>query len=388
MKPMDSSLPEPSVALEHSGAQVTIDLAALVSNWQELQRRFTGETCGATIKANAYGLGLAPVVKTLSAAGCRTFFVALPQEGLLTRKVAPGADVYVLNGLFADQAEFYANNRLIPALATEEEFEEWSRFAEHTDERLPAAIHVDTGMNRLGLKPEAFHGLIENVPLMERIDPVLIMSHLACADLPNHPLNRQQLERFRTIRTALPGVPGSLCNSAGIFIGDEFHFDVARPGIALYGGEAQSGVQNAMTPVVTVRARILQTRHVHKGESVGYGAAHVADKDMRVATLACGYADGYTRLAGSSDQKDGAKAYVGGHYVPLIGRVSMDMIAIDITDVPENECRRGTMVELFGEHVAVDDVARACHTIGYELLTGIGSRANRHYKPYTGEHRD
>lgn len=383
---MDSSLPVPSVALEHSGAQVTIDLAALVSNWRDLQARFSGGVCGATIKANAYGLGLGPVVRALRLAGCGTFFVALPQEGLLARTIAPDADVYVLNGLFADQAEFYASNKLIPALATEEEFEEWARFARHTNQRLPAAVHVDTGMNRLGLKPEAFHSLIENAAIMEGIDARLVMSHLACADRPDHPLNRQQLDRFQTIRASLPGVPGSLCNSAGIFLGDDFHFDVARPGIALYGGEAQSDVDNPMKPVVTVKARVLQTRLVRKGESVGYGAAYVADRDMRVATLSCGYADGYTRLAGSSKSKDGARAYVANRYVPLIGRVSMDMIAIDITDVPEDRCRRDTMVELFGQHVAVDDVARACHTIGYELLTGIGSRANRHYKPYPGEH--
>ncbi|MEP3278682.1 MAG: alanine racemase [Stappiaceae bacterium] len=381
----DLGVPDTPVALEHSGAQVTIDLAALVANWQDLQSRFSGGTCGATIKANAYGLGLAPIVKALGAAGCRTFFVALPQEGLLARTAAPEADIYVLNGLFMDQAEFYATNRLTPVLATQDEFEEWAQYAERTNQRLPAAIHVDTGMNRLGLKSDVFHRLIENQGLMTQIEPSLVMSHLACADTPDHAMNREQLARFKAVCSALPGIPASLCNSAGIFLGSDFHFDIARPGIALYGGEAVAGIANPMKPVVSVKARVLQTRIVRSGESVGYGAAQTADRDMKVATLSCGYADGYTRLAGSSDQRRGAKAFVAGKAVPLIGRVSMDMIAVDVTDIPDNLCQRGSMVELFGENIAVDDVARACDTIGYELLTGIGARAHRHYKPYIAE---
>lgn len=358
-----------------TGGRLAVDLGALVANWRTVRDRTSGATTAAVVKGDAYGIGIAHAVPALAAAGCATFFVALPEEGLRVRTAAPTAVVYVLGGLIGEPAGYVAAD-LRPVLNSMAEVAEW-RAVRAAGAATAAALHVDTGMNRLGLDAAAFRAVTAAPGAADELGLTLLMSHLACADTPNHPLNRRQLDAFRAAHAALPAVPASLANSAGTFLGADYRFDLVRPGIALYGGRAVSGAPNPMRPVVTLEARILQVRSVSAGETVGYGAAETVRRASRIAILAVGYADGYIRAAGSADGRPGARAFVRGHSVPLVGRVSMDLIALDVTDVPDVE--RGDWAELFGGHVPIDDVADRAGTIGYEYLTALGARYARTY---------
>jgi alanine racemase len=357
--------------------RVTIDLGALANNWRMLARRAESAATAAVVKADAYGIGLEPAARALAEAGCQTFFVALADEGLRVRAAVRDAIIYVLDGFLPGAAEAFAEARLRPVLSSWPEIGEWAAFRRDGSGNLRAAIHVDTGMNRLGLTPGEARRLAQNADLLAAIAPDLIMSHLACADTPDHAMNRKQLAAFRAVRVLIPDVPASLANSAGIFLGSDYHFDLVRPGIALYGGEAVAGQPSSTRPVAALEARILQVREAKPGERVGYGATETLRRPSRIAVLGAGYADGYHRRAGSSDERPGARAYLRGRYAPLVGRVSMDLIAIDVTDVAGAE--RGDWVELFGANIAVDEVARHAETIGYELLTGLGRRYARTY---------
>lgn len=355
-----------------AGVVTTIDLRALAANWTALAELAAPAECAAVVKADAYGIGIDAAVPALVAAGCRTFFVALPGEGARVRAAAPDAAIYVLNGFFADWSEAFRNSRLRPVLNTFASVESW---AEHGSDG-PSAIHVDTGMNRLGLTLHEALELARRPDLLRRAAPALLMSHLACADHPEHALNRAQLVLFREIRAELPGLPASLANSAGIHLGADFHFDLVRPGIALYGA-AFARNRPPLANVVTAKARILQVREVAAGEAIGYGAAHRLREEKRVAILSAGYADGYHRLAGASDERAGAYVHVRGRPAPLLGRVSMDLIAVDVTDIVG--VAEGDWAELFGPNVPIDAVAAAADTIGYELLTGLSRRDARVY---------
>jgi alanine racemase len=360
-----------------AGGRVTIDLGALANNWRMLARRAETAATAAVVKGDAYGIGLEPAARALAEAGCQVFFVALADEGLQLRAAVQDAIIYVLDGFLPGGAHAFADGRLRPVLSCWPEIEEWAAFRREDGRDLKAAIHVDTGMNRLGLTPGEARRLAQNTDLIAAIAPDLIMSHLACADTPDHPMNRKQLATFRAVRVLLPDIPASLSNSAGIFLGPDYHFDLVRPGIALYGGEAVAGQPSATRPVATLEARILQVREAKSGDNVGYGATETLGRPSRIAVVGAGYADGYHRRAGSSDARPGARAYLRGRYAPLVGRVSMDLIAIDVTEVPGAE--RGDWVELFGPNISVDEVARNAETIGYELLTGLGRRYARTY---------
>ena len=356
--------------------RLKIDLAALVANWRAMAGRAGGATTAGVVKGDAYGMGIEPAVSALRAAGGAGVLVALPGGGVRVRAVAPEAAIYVLAGLVGD-AGAYVTSGLRPVLNSLAEIEDWRR-ARAGGAPAGAALHVDTGMNRLGLRLDQLGDAVTAEPdFAETLGLTLVMSHLACADTPAHPLNARQLTTFRAARDLLPGVPASLANSAGIFLGPDYCFDLVRPGIALYGGRPVSGVPNPMRPVATLEARVLQVRDVPAGETVGYGAAQTVERDSRVAVVGVGYADGYHRLAGSADGHPGASGFLHGRPVPLIGRISMDLMAFDVTDVPE--ASRGDWIELFGNHVAVDDVAERAETIGYELLTGLGRRYGRTY---------
>lgn len=355
---------------------MTVDLAALAGNWRMLAQRAETAATAAVVKGDGYGIGLEEAARALAEAGCQTFFVALPDEGFRLRAAVRDAIIYVLDGLLPGGAERLADAKLRPVLGSWPEIEEWAAFRQ-AGGRAGAAIHVDTGMNRLGLTPGEARKLAQNSGLLATIAPDLLMSHLATADTPDHPLNRKQLAAFRAVRVLLPDIPASLANSAGILLGSDYHFDLVRPGIALYGASAVAGQPSPMRPVVTVEARILQVREVKAGETCGYGATETFKRASRVAILAAGYADGYHRLAGSSDERPGARAFVHGRYAPLVGRVSMDLIAVDVTGIAGIE--RGDWVELIGPNVPVDEVAHRAGTIGYEFLTGLGRRyARRH----------
>lgn len=364
--------------------RLTIDLTAVANNWRDMAKRSGKARAAAVVKADAYGLGIEDVGRTLYHAGARDFFVAVPAEGATLRAYAPEARIFVLSGIWPGAEHFFFDYDLVPVLASEEQLAFWmSAVAEHGDH--PCALHVDTGFNRLGLSIEEALALADDVSRPASFSPVLVLSHLACADDPSSPMNRQQLESFRRVSAAFEGIDSSLSASAGIFLGPEYHFDLTRPGIAIYGGEAVTGVPNPMRPTIKAEARILQIREAKAGESVSYGASLKLARDSRLAIASAGYADGYQRSASGSGVGlrqtgiAGAHGFIAGHRVPVAGRVTMDLTIFDVTGVPANAIAAGDYIELFGPNMPLDDVARAAGTIGYELLTSVGLRYERHY---------
>ncbi|HUR43064.1 MAG TPA: alanine racemase [Aestuariivirga sp.] len=362
-----------------AGAVLTIDLKALQDNWRILAKRVGRAECGAAVKGNAYGLGMAPAARALWQAGCRSYFVAKATEGSELRSLLSEADIYVLDGLAAGQAELYAKLNLIPALVSSGEAREWAAYGRAQGRPLDCVLHVDTGINRLGFSMQEFVSLVDDSITMQGLNPTLLMSHLACADEPAHPLNLKQRDAFAQARKKLPRVRASFANSSGIFLGTDYIHDLARPGIALYGGNPTPGGANPMAPVVHLEAAVMQIREVQKGETVGYGATWKAPRPSRIAVLGAGYGDGIPRSL-SSTQTDGpAQVFIGGQPCPIIGRVSMDMMAIDVTGLPSPSVVRGTRAEIFGKHISVDEAAFWAGTISYELLTRLGSRYARLY---------
>ncbi len=370
----------PALPAELAGGRLTIDLGALADNWRALAKLDETAECGAVVKGDGYGIGLGAAIDTLTAAGCGTLFVALPEEGLRARAIAPrNAIIYVLGGLFDGAAAMLSDADLRPVLGSVEEIEDWAQFCRNTGTRRACAIHVDTGMNRLGLSLDEARGLGSKPDLLAALGPTLLMSHFACADAPEHPLNARQMQRLDDIRRLFPGMPVSFANSAATLTIPDARFDVMRPGIALYGGRAVADGANPMKPVVTLEARIIQVRDVNAGDTIGYGAIETVRRPSRIAILAAGYADGYHRRAGSTDERAGARVVIDGREAPLIGRVSMDLIAVDVTDLSAGIAKRGAWAELFGSTIPVDEVAGHADTIGYELLTGLGQRYQRTY---------
>ena len=367
-----------------SPTRLTLDLDALVAN----RRSFVGRVGAATevagvVKADAYGIGLAPVARALVKDGCRSFFVAHTSEGLALRAVLdaahrPDTRIFVLNGLVPGSECLYATHRLSPVLGSMPEIIDWSAFRAGSRTSVGAALHVDTGMNRHGLSLGEAHAFAADAAAVEAAGLTLVMSHLACADEPAHPLNALQLARFREVRALFPGLAASLANSAGVFLGDAHHFDLVRPGIGVYGGAIVSGEASPMRPVVRLEATILQVREVPAGESVGYGGRETTKRASRLAILSVGYADGFHRAASSADGAPGARGWLKGRYVPLVGRISMDLMAVDVTDVPD--AARGDAIELIGDHVSVQEVATRMGTIDYEVSTALGRRYERIYR--------
>lgn len=361
-------------------ATLTIDLDALAENWRLLRRRAGAAECAGVVKANAYGIGLEPAVAALWTAGCRTFFVAHPSEATRARSVVPEAAIYVLNGLLPDSADSYVAQGLRPILGSFEELEDWAGACAKAGRKLPAALHVDTGMNRLGFPSNSVPALAADARL-GAIEPALLMSHLTSADEPEKPATREQIAAFNRAREPLPAIPASLANSSGHFVDPLPAYDLTRPGYALYGGNPTPGRANPMRPVVRLDARIVQVRDVEGGARVGYGGAWTARGERRLATLSVGYADGYLRYASAtdSDTRDTGAALVGGRLCPFAGRISMDLIVIDVTEVPAGEARRGSPVTLIGDALDIDEVGRRAGTIGYEILTSLGHRHDRRY---------
>jgi alanine racemase len=362
-----------------AGGLLTIDLAAIETNWRMLASTTVPVECAAVVKGDGYGCGLEPVTQTLSRAGCRTFFVADVTEGRRVRALAPEATIYVLSGIMPGSAHAFANDYLQPVINSTTELAEWDAFVATNNWRGGAALHIDTGMNRLGLTTD------EAVAIAPRLQSeshgfTLLMSHLACADVPDHPMNDQQIRQFREIRILYRGLASSLANSSGIFLGGTVYCDLVRPGVALYGVNPTPGRKNPMRPVVELKGRIIQVRTVGKGETVGYGAAFTAGRQSRIAVVAVGYADGFLRSASAAKGKSAAEVVVAGRRCPIAGRVSMDLFAVDVTSLPEGTVRRGDLATLIGDGMGIDDLAAAMGTIGYELLTNLGRRYHRVYK--------
>jgi alanine racemase len=379
-----SSETNKAAALAAASGILTVDLDALVANWRKLEKTAVPAECSAVIKANAYGCGTEPVAQALAKAGCKTFFVATLDEAAAVRAAVPSAAVYVLNGFVQNTGDAYAKVDARPVIGDLNELAEWDVFCRRTGWAGGVAIHIDTGMQRLGLTVAEAQGLIPRINAGDH-GISLVMSHLACAESLNHPMNARQLAAFREIASAFSGVPASLSNSSGIFLGSPFQFDMVRPGAALYGVNPTPEADNPMLPVVDLKARIVQIRDVERGESVGYGGNWTARRPTKLAVVSAGYADGYFRAGSSNDGTRGAEVMVAGKRCPVAGRISMDLLAVDVTDLEKNAVRRGHLVTLIGEGITVDELAHHFGTIGYEVLTSLGRRYTRVYKGETVE---
>ena len=366
-------------AKPREAGRLTIDLAALAENWRRLASRAGPAECGAVVKANAYGTGIERAAPALWAAGARSFFVAQFAEGVLARKTLPEpAVITILNGLEPDlDPADYAAHRLKPAIGSAPELERWGAFAKARGQNFPCALHLDTGMRRLG-----FGSLAELEAAVSRYGDGgadLLMTHFVSAEAPDDPLNARQIALFEAARQAFPQLKGSLANSSGLFLPGRRASDLERPGYALYGGNPTPGAANPMRAVATLTVPVQQTRRIAPGATCGYNAQWTAKRQTRLATLLCGYADGLPPAAGATDKRPGAEIVIAGQRCPLVGRVSMDLAIADVTALPEDAVRPGTRAEFFGDAVALDDFAARSGVIGYHILTGLGPRYRRDY---------
>ena len=362
--------------LELAGGIVTVDLTALAANYTLLAQKASSARTAVAIKGDAYGIGLAPAARTFWTAGCRDYFVARPVEGRELRRILPDAAIYVLDGLHTGQAKFYVRHGLVPCLISLDEAQAWAR----DGRRRPCALHVDTGINRIGFNDTEFRALLADKALMKTLNIALVMSHLASADAHDAPMNAKQLEHFKAYRKMLPTVPASLANSSGIFLGKSYHFDLVRPGVALYGGNPTPHKRNPMQAVATLEGVVRQVREVRKGETVGYSTTWKAPQDSRIALVGAGYRDGVPRKLSSSKVDGPAQAFVAGKRCPIVGRVSMDMLAVDVSSLPAGKVKPGARAELLGARIPVDEAAGWAGTISYELLTHLGPRYARVYR--------
>ncbi|MDX8478378.1 alanine racemase [Mesorhizobium sp. VK24D] len=354
-----------------AGAILTIDLGAIRENYRRLKARLAGVRCAGVLKADGYGLGAAPVAAALIKEGCDIFFVALLGEGIALRKsVGPGSDIFVLNGLPPGSESEAVAAALHPVVNSAAQLKAWRETARASGRTLQAAIQVDSGMSRLGMPPAEVEALSKEA--FDGIDIRYVMSHLACADETRNPANEEQRLAFERLRRMLPAAPASLANSSGIFLGAPYHYDLARPGAALYGINPTPGEANPMLPVVRLQAKVAQTRSVGEGAGVGYGHTYHARGPLRLATISFGYADGWHRRAASA-------AWFEGMRLPFVGRVSMDSIVLDISALAAGRLGEGDLVELIGPSQSVDDAAGHAGTIGYEILTSLGARFHRRY---------
>jgi alanine racemase len=374
-------LPESAGTLAdpETGGTLIIDLAAIAANWRALARRALTVECAAVVKANAYGMGIEPVTATLAAAGCKTFFVADLAEARRVRTRAPDAIIYVLDGCTPEGSPAFVELNARPVINSMTELAEWDAFVTARNWQGGAALQVDTGMNRLGISPDEAAALAPRTQT-ENHGIALLMSHLACAELPDHPLTVSQIKLFRDLRALYRGIPASLANSSGIFLGDSALCDLVRPGAALYGVNPTPGKPNPMQGVVELSGRILQIRSVAEGQTVGYGATWTAKRASRLAVVAVGYADGLMRAASASDSAPGGMAIVAQKLCPFAGRISMDLVCVDVTDLPDGAVHRGDVATSIGGGIGIDDFAAAAGTIGYEVLTRLGMRCHLVYR--------
>lgn len=357
-------------------AELHINLAALQDNFKKMAQYAKSAETAAVVKADGYGLGIDEVARALDECGCHIFFVAQTDEAITLREILPDAVIYVLNGLPQGAASTFAEHKLRPCLINTEQIKEWQTYC-RAHMALPACLFLDTGFNRLGFGEADVADLAGSPDLFDGWELALIASHLACADNAEHPMNAAQLECFRHALSQLPKAPASLANSGGIMMGAAYHFDLVRPGIMLYGGSATARAEDALAPVVSLRAPILQIRALSAGDTVGYGAAFTASAEMIIGILSLGYGDGlgrhFSNLAPSK-----TRFMLSGHPVSLLGRISMDSLAVDLTNCPVAP-QIGDLVEIFGPNNQIDTLAAQGNTIAYELLTSLGKRYNRNY---------
>ena len=352
-------------------ATLTVSQAAIATNYKLFQSKSKADVAG-VLKADGYGTGAAQAFKTLRKAGCKNFFIATPDEGEELRKLDKDAAIFMLGGLPEGAEDFVVAQNIIPILSSLEEIARYNAFAKA--KKLPAAIHFDTGMNRLGLGKDETEKLLEDFSLLDAFDLKLVISHFASSEDKDNPMNDIQAKDFAAIAKHFPQAPKSLCNSSGIFRDPNWHHDMLRPGYSLYGGNPTPETKNPVRSVVTLEGKILQTRNVKKGEAAGYNYTYTFDQDTTTATIGVGYADGFLR--GGSNR---AKFYFNGEPCPIRGRVSMDLIIVETGHVKGKPPQAGDMMEILGHHQSIDALAADCGTIGYEILTSLGPRYRRVY---------
>jgi len=358
-----------------AGAVLRIDLRAIQDNYRLLQELLGTVQCGAAVKADAYGLGVVPVALALSAASCRHFFVAHLQEAIVLRPHLPkDAMIYVMHGSPVGYEEEFLENQCIPVLNSLEQIKSWQQLVAKAQRALPAIVQFDTGMARMGLSVTEAEALFATPQLLDGIDVQYMMSHLVSAEDQANPFNQKQLSSFNALRARMPACKASLSNSSGIFLGKDFHFDLARPGAALYGVAPVAGQANPMRAVAHLQGRIIQTREIPAGTGVGYGSTWRSNQTTRIATVGVGYADGWMRSLSNR-----GIAHIAGQAVPMVGNVSMDTITLDVTGIAAEHLQPGALVELISADNAVDQVAARANTIGYEILTSLGGRYERTY---------
>ena len=365
-----------SAPRDASGVLV-IKLNTIAHNWKNLSQFVSPAICAAVVKANCYGLGARRIVPVLNQAGCNVFFVATNDEAKEARDLAPKSTIFVLNGLMAGGAGVLDPNIAWPVISSIEEAREWAGHAQPQGKRLPCALQVDSGLNRLGLSARDVQQLASEMHVMGALDVRLIMSHLACADETKHQKNIQQLEVLDNLLPLLPTVPVSLAASDGLMLGKAYHHNMVRPGYALYGGQASPDHQAPVKPVVAAFSKVIQVRDVAPGQSVGYSATFMAERPSKIATITAGYADGFFRHASTpSGEKHGEVAF-NGHRAPVAGRISMDLITVDVTDREENPVQRGDWAEIIGPTISLEQFGQNAGTIGYEALTRLSPRFHR-----------
>lgn len=361
--------------MEDGSAILDVDIGAVLRNWNLLKQTHAQHACAAVVKADAYGLGVDEVAAALADAGCKQFFVATLDEAIELRQILTSQFIYVFSGVQRGEVEAFLDYNLIPVINSMSQFERWEEVAADT-EAAAAVLHIDTGMNRLGISIDEAEKLATDQERMTKAQIRMIMSHLSCANDAHSERNQKQLDRFSHIRRCFPTLPASLSNSAGVFLGSHFHHDLARPGCAIYGINPFNDRPNPVEPVITLSAPILQLHTTQEeNEAVGYGAAVTVPKGTRIATVGIGYADGLHRILSGTN----LHGYIKGHAAPLIGRISMDIITLDVTHLPQNLLHEGERVELINRQQDVNAVAQAAQTIGYEILTSIKARVKRHY---------
>jgi alanine racemase len=357
---------------------ITIDLDALEANYRFCSEQLQPVTCAAVVKADAYGLGMRKIAPVLRRAGCRHFFTATHQEGAALRAMLPDVEIYILEGVTERSLAVFCDQGLTPVLITPADSSLWAAQARELGHPLPAIIDIDTGMTRLGFGERELRQLLEQPEVLDWLDTRYIMTHFACADEPGSEKTRDQLDRFNRLRRLLPLAPTCIGNSAGGLLGHAFSGDMARLGIALFGGNPYRNdrleIGSDLKPVLRVQSRILQLREVEEGTTIGYGATYSAKSRMRIATVGTGYADGYPWSLGNH-----GVASIGGHRVPVVGRISMDTMMLDVTTLPDELLQTGHMVDLIGPGISLEEVAELAGTINYEILTRLSQRARRKY---------
>ena len=370
----------PLSVIRHTESCLTVDLGAIIANWRYIDSLSSSTTnTAAMVKADGYGLGANHVAAALAQAGCTEFFAANLGEAIALRQHLDQlghsqTHIMTLHGCHVDQLDEHVAFRITPVLNDLDQLTRWRTFSERKSDKLPAFLHIDTGMTRLGLDNGQIEWLVKNKYALDGVYCRYVMSHLVSAEIADDPTNARQLDAFNEMRRWFAGIPATLANSAGSLLSPAYHFQMTRPGIALYGVHPADMPTDTLTRVVTWQARIIQLRHAKAGDRVGYGGTYILDRDSRIATIGVGYADGYNRKLGGK-----ATVLIGTQTAPVIGRVSMDSITVDVTDIDPAHLRHES-VELLHSGYDLSRMAADTDSIAYEILTRLGTRPARHYR--------